>query len=75
MDTVPHEHFFRMLDIFNKEIVILTDPKAITQPYQTDAYEYVKSVNGKKIIEAILGNGLVVAEGHDHKVCLSIESM
>ncbi|PMD46560.1 cytochrome P450 [Hyaloscypha variabilis F] len=67
MDTVPHEHFFRMLDIFNKEIVILTDPKAITQPYQTDAYEYVKSVNGKKIIEAILGNGLVVAEGHDHK--------
>jgi hypothetical protein len=67
MDTVPHEHFFRILDFFNKEIVILTDPKAITQPYQTDSYEYVKSVNMKKIIEQFLGNGLVVAEGQDHK--------
>jgi hypothetical protein len=68
MDSVPHEHFFRNLDFFNKEIVILTDPKAISQPYQTDAYNYVKSVNGKKIIEEVLGNGLVVAECQDHKV-------
>jgi len=70
MDTVPHEHFFRILDLFNREIVILTDPKAITQPYQTDSYEYVKSVNGKKFIEDVLGNGLVIAEGQDHKVPL-----
>jgi hypothetical protein len=68
MDTVPHEHFFRNLDVFNNEVLILTDPKAIAQPYQSDAYEYVKSINGKKIIEQVLGNGLVVAEGQDHKV-------
>jgi hypothetical protein len=68
MDTVPHEHFFRMLDIFNKEIVILTDPKAITQPFQTNSYEYVKPVNIKNILKHLLGNGLIVSDGHDHKV-------
>jgi hypothetical protein len=68
MDTVPHEHFFRMLDIFNKEIVILTDPKAITQPFQTDSYEYVKPMNSKRIVKYLLGNGLVVSDGQDHKV-------
>ena len=71
MDTVPHEHFFRVLDVFNREVVIITDPKAIAQPFQADAYDYVKSVNGKKILEAILGNGLINAEGQDHKVRLS----
>jgi hypothetical protein len=70
MDTVPHEHFFRVLDVFNREVVIVTDPKAIAQPFQADAYDYVKSVNGKKILEAILGNGLINAEGQDHKVRL-----
>ncbi|PMD54166.1 cytochrome P450 [Hyaloscypha bicolor E] len=67
MDTVPHEYFFRMLDIFNKEIVILTDPKAITQPFQTNSYEYVKPVNIKNILKHLLGNGLIVSDGQDHK--------
>jgi cytochrome P450 len=71
MDTVPHEHFFRVLDVFNREVVILTDPKAIAQLFQADSYDYVKSANGKKIIEAVLGNGLINAEGQDHKVRLS----
>lgn len=71
MDTVPHEHFFRVLDVFNREVVIITDPKAIAQSFQADAYDYVKSLNGKKILEAVLGNGLINAEGHDHKVGLS----
>jgi hypothetical protein len=57
-----------MLDIFNTEIVILTDPKAITQPFQTDSYEYVKPMNSKNIVKYLLGNGLVVSDGQDHKV-------
>jgi hypothetical protein len=57
-----------MLDIFNTEIVILTDPKAIMQPFQIDSYEYVKPMNSKKILKYLLGNGLVVSEGQDHKV-------
>jgi hypothetical protein len=70
IDTVPHEHFFRVLDFFNKEIVILTDPKAMACTFQTDAYSYNKGVNAKKILETILGNGLVNAEGTGHKVGL-----
>ncbi len=71
MDTVPHEHFFRVLDFFNREVVILTDPKVIAQSFQADSYDYVKPLNGKKVLEAVLGNGLINAEGQDHKVRLS----
>lgn len=70
MDTVPHEHFFRLLDFFNKEIVILTDPQAIMSTFQSDSYSYNKGANTKKIMSQILGEGLVNAEGKEHKVRL-----
>jgi len=70
MDTVPHDRFFRYLDIFNKEIVVPTDLRAIAEVYQIKADEYMKPSKGKMIIEEVLGNGLIVAEGQDHKVSL-----
>ena len=70
MDTVPHDRFFRYLDIFNKEIVVPTDLRAIAEVYQIKADEYMKPSKGKMIIEEVLGNGLIVAEDQDHKVSL-----
>jgi len=68
MDTVPHDQFFRYLDIFNKEILVVTDPRAIAEIYQSRAYEFTKPTKAKMVMEPILGNGLIVAEGADHKV-------
>jgi len=52
------------------EIVVPTDLRAIAEVYQIKADEYMKPSKGKMIIEEVLGNGLIVAEGQDHKVSL-----
>jgi hypothetical protein len=72
IDTVPHDRFFRYLDIFNKEIVVPTDAKVIAEVYQTKSDDYTKPSKGKLILEKVLGNGLIIAEGQDHKVRLSL---
>lgn len=67
MDTVPNNGFIRFLDMFNSEIVTITDPKLVTEFLGVKADHFTKRPKLKKILESILGNGLVVAEGKDHK--------
>lgn len=71
MDTVPNNGFIRFLDMFNSEIVTLTDPKLVAEFLGPKADHFTKRPKVKKILEGILGNGLVVAEGKDHKVLSS----
>lgn len=68
MDTVPNTGFIRFLDMFNSEIITITDPKLVAEFLGVKADHFTKRPKLKKILESILGNGLVVAEGKDHKV-------
>ena len=54
--------------IFNAERVILTTPKAIGEVLVQKSYDFIKPTFLRAGIAQILGVGLVLAEGDEHKV-------
>ncbi|KAE8442148.1 hypothetical protein EG329_003799 [Mollisiaceae sp. DMI_Dod_QoI] len=67
MDTIPNNGFIRFLDMFNTEVITITEPKLVAEFLGVKHDHFTKRTKVKKILESILGNGLVVAEGKDHK--------
>ncbi|KUJ07418.1 cytochrome P450 [Mollisia scopiformis] len=67
VDTVPNNGIIRYLDILNSEMISITDPKLVAEMLGPRADHLNKRPKIKVIMESILGNGLVVAEGKDHK--------
>ncbi|KAH6688251.1 cytochrome P450 [Leptodontidium sp. MPI-SDFR-AT-0119] len=67
METIPNDGLIRYLDLFNSEVVAITTPRGAAEFLQVKADQYVKNPKTKRILENILGNGLVVSEGMDHK--------
>ncbi|KAH7317705.1 cytochrome P450 [Rhexocercosporidium sp. MPI-PUGE-AT-0058] len=67
METIPNDGLIRYLDVFNMEVVAVTTPRGAAEFLQVRADQYVKNPKIKRILENLLGNGLVVAEGMDHK--------
>jgi len=74
METIPNDGLIRYLDVFNMEVVAVTTPRGAAEFLQVKADQYVKNPKVKRILENILGNGLVTSEGMDHKVCLLMTS-
>lgn len=68
LDNIPNAGLIRYLDMFSGETVTVTDPKPIAEFLQTKADNYHKPPAIKRVMEAMLGNGLVVSDGMDHKV-------
>ena len=69
IDQVPNDGIFRYLDIFNRERLVVTDPKALAEMLVHKSYEFVKPPPFVSSIGRILGVGLLLAEGEEHKVC------
>ncbi|KAL2065692.1 hypothetical protein VTL71DRAFT_3362 [Oculimacula yallundae] len=67
METIPNDGLIRYLDVFNTEVVAVTTPRTAAEFLQVKADHYVKNPKIKRILKSILGNGLVAAEGTDHK--------
>jgi len=67
METIPNDGLIRYLDVFNMEVVAVTTPRGAAEFLQVKADQYVKNPKVKRILENILGNGLVTSEGMDHK--------
>ncbi|KAK0111459.1 hypothetical protein ONS95_001815 [Cadophora gregata] len=67
METIPNDGLIRYLDVFNTEMVAVTTPRGAAEFLQVKADQYVKNPKIRRIMENILGNGLVVSEGMDHK--------
>ena len=53
--------------MFNKPSVLVTDPKMIQEITANDAYDFIKPVNMMGNLIAIAGNGILFAEGGNHK--------
>lgn len=54
--------------LFNMERVLLTSPKALGEVLTTKSYNFVKPSSFKANLERVVGLGLVLAEGAEHKV-------
>lgn len=67
VNSVPNNGLIRYLHFFNRERVLLTSPKALSEVLVTKSYEFEKPSQSRKQLSQLLGNGLIVSEGEDHK--------
>lgn len=68
MNEIPNEGLIYYRFLFNSERVLVTSPKALAEVLVHNNYDFVKP---KKLVEGvgrILGVGVLLAEGDEHKV-------
>ncbi|KAG1255069.1 hypothetical protein G6F68_010557 [Rhizopus microsporus] len=53
---------------WNEPRVVVSDDKLVKQILTSQMYDFEKPVTASKALSRILGNGLLVAEGHTHRV-------
>lgn len=67
IETVPNEGLIYYRFAFNSERVLLTSPKALAEVLVHKNYEFVKPSTIRDGIGRILGIGILLAEGDEHK--------
>lgn len=72
MQSVPNDGLIRYLGLLNSERVLVTSPDGLSELLQTKPYHFIKTPAVRRILLMILGDGLIVAEGSEHKVSLDI---
>ena len=72
MNEVPNDGLIRLLGPFNIEKLFLTSPKALAEILAQKPYETVKPPLARAFIKSIMGDGILHAEGEDHRVRPSI---
>lgn len=69
IDTVPNDGMIYYTTIFNTPRVLPTSPEALKEVLSMKHYDYKKPGNFVAGIGRILGVGLLLAEGDEHRVC------
>lgn len=69
INQVPNDGLIRYRMRFNKERVLITSPKALSEVLVQRNYEFAKPSTLGLGLGRILGVGLIIAEGEEHKVC------
>ncbi|RYO98550.1 hypothetical protein DL764_007057 [Monosporascus ibericus] len=65
--TIPNDGLIRYLGPFNQERVLITNPKTLSEVLVTRSYDFVKPADVEHALSRILGVGLLVAEGDEHR--------
>ena len=65
--TIPNDGIIRYLDMFNTEFLLLVSPAALAEVLVHKAYEFVKPPILVSGLGQILGVGVFLAEGDEHK--------
>ena len=71
-ERIPHSGILRYLDLFNSERIVVLSPEALSEVLVTRSYDFIKPSQLAKGLGRILGIGLFLAEGEEHKVNSSI---
>ncbi len=56
--------------MFNMERLLVTSPKALGEVLTTKSYNFIKPGQLRQGLGRILGIGILLAEGDEHRVCL-----
>ncbi|KAJ5627862.1 hypothetical protein N7490_010090 [Penicillium lividum] len=67
INEVPNNGLIRYRMRFNKEVVFVTSPKGLSEVLVQKNYEFSKPYKLRKGLGRILGVGLIIAEGEEHK--------
>ncbi|KAJ5720940.1 cytochrome P450 monooxygenase [Penicillium malachiteum] len=65
--TIPNNGLIRYYIVGQIERVVLTDPKAYSEILVTKAYDFVKPEVARQQLRRVVGDGLLLAEGDEHK--------
>lgn len=66
-EQVPNDGILRYLDLFNREILVTVSPKALAEVLVQRPYEFIKPPGLVTSLGRILGVGVFLAEGEEHK--------
>lgn len=73
INEVPNNGLIRYRMRFNKEEVLVVNPKGLSEVLVQKSYEFAKPYRLRKGLGRILGVGLIIAEGEEHKVCMLVQ--
>ncbi|RYP45269.1 hypothetical protein DL769_011473 [Monosporascus sp. CRB-8-3] len=65
--TIPNDGLIRYLGPFNQERLLVTKPKMLSEVLVTRSYDFVKPADIQHSLSRILGVGLLIAEGDEHR--------
>ncbi|KAJ4424852.1 hypothetical protein N0V82_000571 [Gnomoniopsis sp. IMI 355080] len=65
--TIPNEGVIRYLALLNSERLLLTSPKALAEVLVTKNYDFQKPAMMRYGLGRLLGIGVLLAEGEEHK--------
>lgn len=68
INTIPNDGLIRYKAIFNTERLLITSAKGLGEVLVTKNYEFVKPAQLRLGLGRILGVGVLLAEGEEHKV-------
>lgn len=68
INEIPNNGLIRYRVKFNKERVFVTSPKALSEVLVQKNYDFAKPYTLRLGLGRILGVGLIIAEGDEHKV-------
>jgi hypothetical protein len=69
INTIDNDGVIAYLHAFNAERIMPTSPEALREVLVTKNYEFIKPEQIARSIGRILGIGILLAEGDEHKVC------
>src|SRR5271167_3762669 len=67
VNSIPNDGIIRYLSLFNSERLIVASPKALSDVLVTRNYDFVKPSQISQSIGRLLGIGVLLAEGEEHK--------
>jgi hypothetical protein len=67
--TIPNDGLIRYTHAFNRDRILITSPKALGEVLVNKNYEFIKPSQLRNGLGRILGIGILLAEGDEHKVC------
>jgi cytochrome P450 len=67
MNTIPNDGIIRLTGFLHTDWLLLTDPTSLSEVLVHKAYDYEKPSFIRQLLRVVLGDGLIVVEGDEHK--------
>jgi hypothetical protein len=66
--TIPNDGILRYYIVGNMERLTITSPAVLSEILVSKAYDFAKPLVIQQTLRRVLGSGILIAEGEEHKV-------
>ncbi|KAL8695760.1 MAG: hypothetical protein Q9201_007965 [Fulgogasparrea decipioides] len=67
-NNIPNDGIIRFFDLLSSEAILVLSPKALAEVTVHKAYDFIKPPQLRGFLAKVLGVGLFLAEGDEHKI-------